>query len=147
MSNISEVQLVRLLDRLVKKSCCNYYRGFCCIKDRDCSWREPDREFNNRAITCRWFREAVLPADKDLEAIYEEWKSVEKDKREAEYRDIPLSEIRGASANAVRCDNCLKPMVAQTNNHKYCDECSVIMKRQRVAARVRRHRRKTVGQM
>ena len=54
MANISEPQLIRLIDAHIKKECPNYYKGFCDAKDKPCSWHREEEPFTNRGITCGW---------------------------------------------------------------------------------------------
>lgn len=125
MSEISENKLVSMLDKHAKSLCCNRRSdGFCYTKEIRCGWRKMDEDFSERGITCKWFREAVLPADKDLEALYESWKSVENAKREAEYlgKEYNPSELLGE--NMILCEWCNKPTEAASNRQKYCSGCA-----------------------
>ena len=146
MKAISQAQLVRLLDRQAKQHCCNCYRGFCCIKDRDCAWRKMDEDFSDRGIICRWFREAVLPANKDLEQIYEMWKQEESQRREDEYRGVSTGNGRKSPEGVGLCFACGETIVIRSNRQKYCEKCAEVERLRRDAARKRRTRN-AEGQM
>ena len=124
MAGISESKLISLLDKQAKSICCNYGSdGLCYHKDKKCAWRRIDEEFSNRGITCKWFREAVLPADKELEQIYEQWKQKELDRREAEYRGTSAQSKATVDNDIILCLYCKKPIIKKANNQKYCDIC------------------------
>lgn len=42
------------------KNCCNYDSGTCLVLDCDCP------QMITQSISCRWFRDAVLPDNKEL---------------------------------------------------------------------------------
>ena len=140
MSNISEVQLIRLLDRLAKRTCCNNYSGFCVIKDIHCGWRKSDEEFYERGIICKWSREAVLPADKDVEAFYERWKVEAVKKQEDAISGVAAKAQKNPTESVGLCFGCQEPIVMRSNRQKYCDKCAQIERLRRDAARKRRAR-------
>lgn len=140
MSNISEVQLIRLLDRLAKRTCCNNYGGFCCIKDIPCGWRKADEEFYERGIICKWFREAVLPADKDVEAFYERWKVEAVKKQEDAINGVASNVQKNPTETVGLCFTCQTPIVMRSNRQKYCADCARKQKHMREAARLRKLR-------
>jgi hypothetical protein len=142
MANISEPQLIRLIDAHIKKECPNYYKGFCDAKDKPCSWRREEEPFTNRGITCGWLRDAVLPLDKELRGFYENWKQVELARREK--KDTNTSGETDVKAPKVDvCVGCRKPMVVRSVRQKYCDACRETQRRIKVAAAVRKHRNKS----
>ena len=119
MAEISEKQLIRMLDKQAKTVCCNYGSGgLCYIKDRPCAWRKLDEEFSQRAIICRWFREAVLPADKELEQVYKQWKQ----RAIAAMGDDDA--VTTVEADVALCLSCRKPIVRASNRQQYCDACA-----------------------
>ena len=143
MAEISEKQLIRMLDKQAKTVCCNYGSGgLCYIKDRPCAWRKQDEEFSQRAIICRWFREAVLPADKELEQFYEGWKQKEIAKRESEYSGTSTPSTPTIENVVDLCAGCREPMTVKSNRQKYCEKCSTINRLRRHAARMRATRNK-----
>ena len=136
--SISEAQLIRLLDRHCKSLCCNLSStGFCYTKDRFCAWRKKDEEFSERGIICRWYREQVLPADKELEQLYEHWKQQEMDRREAEYLGLSVPIKDEYSNEVILCSICRKPLLRKSNRQKYCDSCRNVEDKRRRAARKR----------
>ena len=141
MANISEAQLIRLIDAHIKKECPNYYKGFCDARDKPCAWRREEEPFTNRGITCGWFRDAVLPLDKELRGFYENWKQAELARRE---KKIPSGTV-DAPVEKTRidtCAGCRQPMVVRSNRQKYCEDCRKIRRLGAEAARVRRAREK-----
>ena len=142
MANISEPQLIRLINTLVKKECPNCHDGFCDAKDKPCSWRREEEPFTNRGITCGWLRDAVLPLDKELRGFYENWKQAELIRREK--KDAIVTGDTDTKALKVDvCVGCRQPMVVRSVRQKYCDTCRETQRRIKVAAAVRKHRDKS----
>lgn len=141
MANISETQLIRLIDAHIKKECPNYYKGFCVAKDKPCSWRREEEPFTNRGITCGWLRDAVLPLDKELRGFYENWKQAELARREKKMPsgaiDAPVEETR-----IDTCAGCRQPMVVKSNRQKYCEKCRIMRRKVTNASAARDYRRK-----
>ena len=139
MANISEPQLIRMIDAHIKKECPNYYKGFCDAKDKPCTWRREEEPFTNRGITCGWLRDGVLPLDKELRGFYENWKQAELARREKKMPsgaiDIPVEKTR-----IDTCAGCRQPMVVTNNRQKYCETCREMRKRIAHAAVVRKSR-------
>ena len=77
----------RQINRLVKAECCNYQQGNCLLLD------------DGEPLSCRWFRDAVLPIDKELHA-----------------------EIMGQTT-LKKCSVCGQPFRAVSNRAKYCERC------------------------
>ena len=48
--------------RLVRKLCCNHIDGKCLLLDEKCV-----QLISRYGIYCKYFRDAVLPSDKDLQ--------------------------------------------------------------------------------
>ena len=70
------------------------------------------------SLLCRWFREAVLPQDKELEtALFHR-------------------------LNAKKCAVCVVLFTPGSNRAKYCPECAARMKRINAAKRKRKQREK-----
>jgi hypothetical protein len=141
MANISEPQLIRLIDAHIKKECPNYYKGFCDAKDKPCTWRREEEPFTNRGITCGWLRDAVLPLDKELWGFYENWKQAELARREKKMPsgaiDAPVEETR-----IDTCAGCRQPMVVKSNRQKYCEKCRIMRRKVTNASAARDYRRK-----
>jgi len=104
------------VQRLVH-DCCNNDKGNCLLLDD--GW-EPCIcvQSISRSLICKYFRTAVLPADKGLCAALLH---------------------RG---KARPCAECGTMFVPRSNRGKYCDECAAIVRRRKKAAneRERRHR-------
>lgn len=92
---------------LIKSSCANYYEGNCLLMDD--GEPHPCPQLITASLICRYFRDAVLPADKELH-----------------------TEILGPEA-VKTCEVCKKPFRAISNRAKYCARCAqkVRLKRQR----------------
>ena len=58
----------RRVNALVKKSCCNCDGGNCILLDDGDTCVCP--QLISYSLLCKWFRAAVLPADKELYAEY-----------------------------------------------------------------------------
>ena len=56
----------RQINRLVKAECCNYQQGNCLLLDDGEPVSCP--QLISGSLSCRWFRDAVLPIDKELHA-------------------------------------------------------------------------------
>ena len=142
MANISEPQLIRLINTLVKKECPNCHDGFCDAKDKPCSWHREEEPFTTRGITCGWLRDGVLPLDKELRGFYENWKQAELARRE---KNMPHVTIDAPVENTRidTCAGCRQPMVVKSNRQKYCEDCRKIRRLSNEAARVRRSRDKS----
>lgn len=87
--------------------CCNFDNGRCLILDSVCA------QSISYTLLCNWFREAVLPLDKELQAAV-------------------LSKH-----NLKSCVICGKSFMPNSNRAKYCPICSVLERRCREAARQR----------
>ena len=104
----------RRAGRLVQ-ACCNYDNGQCIALD------EGDGcvcvQSISYSLLCRWFREAVLPLDKELETglLYR--------------------------AESKKCAVCGRLFLPGSNRAKYCPECAARMKRKHAAERKRKQRR------
>ena len=88
----------RKVNALIKRLCCNYDNGNCIrLDDGDPCVCVQCITYSH--IICKWFRIAVLPADKDLY--------------------IELAKPK----NTRTCQNCRKPYEAANNKFKYCPVC------------------------
>lgn len=85
---------------LIRAECCNYESGNCkmLVDDTDSKCKQ----LKTRAMYCSWFREAVLPLDKGLEA------------------NILNSD---GSDNKKMCAECGKTFLPRNNKQKYCLKC------------------------
>lgn len=105
---------------LIQAQCCNHITGDCVACDTKCAQIARMRPGNERAdkepFACPWFRDAVLPLDKDLEATliapHDMWK----------------------------CEMCGVMFAPGSNRSKYCEPCTVKdrQKRQREYAQKKR---------
>ena len=104
----------RKVNQLIKSTCCNYQQGNCLLLDDDEA--TPCPQLLSRSLSCKWFRDVVLPADKDL-----------------------YNEIMG-SGILKKCCVCGQPFRASCNRAKYCERCQIIERRKQAAMRKRKQR-------
>lgn len=105
----------RKVNALIKRLCCNYDNGNCIrLDDGDPCVCVQCITYSH--IICKWFRIAVLPADKDLY--------------------IELAKPK----NTRTCQNCRKPYEAANNKFKYCPVCRKIVIRKQKANYIRKRR-------
>ena len=96
---------------LAKKNCCNCYDGFCVLFDTPCP------QCITRSLICKWFIQAVLPADTPL-----------------------YVEITGDNRNTRLCEKCGEPFVSRSNRAKYCKACASAVRKQKQREYVRKMR-------
>ena len=105
----------RKVNARIKRLCCNYDNGNCIrLDDGDPCVCVQCITYSH--IICKWFRIAVLPADKDLY--------------------IELARPK----NTRICQNCRKPYEAANNKFKYCPVCRKIVIRKQKANYIRKRR-------
>lgn len=99
---------------LIRNTCCNYESGHCLLLDDgdDCTCPQTI----SYSVCCTWFRRAVLPQDKALEA-------------EIFKRD-----------NVKRCAKCGAAFVPHSNRAKYCGLCAAKVHREQKNASDRKRR-------
>lgn len=104
----------RRANALVRKTCCNYDNGNCLLLDdgEECVCPQTI----SYSVCCKWFRWAVLPLDRTLEAEI--------------YRDCALK----------RCSVCGKPYVPKSNRGKYCPNCAARVHRRQKTESERKRR-------
>ena len=99
----------RKLVALIQAQCCNYMAGDCVACDTKCAQIARMRPGNERAdkepFACPWFRDAVLPLDKDLEATL-----------------IAPHEMR-------KCEVCGKAFAPTGNRALYCEACALTVRK------------------
>ena len=105
----------RKVNTLVRRTCCNCDNGNCCIllDDGDecvCP------QLISYSLLCKWFRIAVLPADKEL------------------YAELCHTE------DMRRCSVCGAPFVSSSNRAVYCPDCRKRITRRQTAERMRKMR-------
>ena len=112
---VMDYQQYRRARRLVHE-CCNYDGGNCLALDdgEECVCVQSI----SYSLLCKWFRAAVLPMDRELEA--------------ALYHRLA----------AKRCVVCSSLFFPGSNRAKYCPDCAAAMKRIRAAERQRKQRGK-----
>ena len=102
---------------LIRRECCNCDGGNClALDDGDTC---PCPQMVTFSICCKWFRWAVLPLDKALEA-------------EIYHRD-----------SVKRCAVCGAAFIPHSNRAKYCEVCKKRVHRQQKNASDRKRRWKT----
>ena len=107
----------RRCNRLIKRLCANYDDGNCLLLDDG----EPCVcvQAISYSLLCRYFREAVLPADREL-----------------------CADLATTADTRKKCELCGKPFPARSNRAKYCDRCAPYAARHNAAERKRRQRAK-----
>ena len=108
---VMDYQQYRRARRLVHE-CCNYDCGNCLALDdgEECVCVQSI----SYSLLCRWFRAAVLPLDKELEAALFH------------------------RANRKRCSVCGAYFLPGSNRAKYCPDCAVRVRRKKEAERQRK---------
>ena len=97
---------------LIRNECANYFsslnsiKNYCCLTDKTCVY------FSENKPRCKYFEEAVLPLDKDLEYKY---------KQERKLSDSIIQ---------ASCKNCSRQFIRKSKKEKYCDECKQVRKKQ-----------------
>ena len=104
----------RKVNALVKKECCNCIDGNCILLDDGDECVCP--QLISYSLLCKWFRAAVLPADR---LLYAELYQAE-DKR--------------------RCAVCGASFASTSNNVKYCHACRKRITNRQAAERMRKRR-------
>ena len=101
-------------NRLIRKLCANYDDGNCLLLDDGEACVCP--QIISFSLLCKYFRRAVLPADKELSAdIYK--------------------------VHTEPCEICGKGFVPKSNRQKYCAECGRKVRRRQKAESERKRRR------
>ena len=103
------------IKKLITSHCANYDREYGCLP-LDCDCPMFGICYTNSAL-CRYFRNALLPTDPELEAVF-------------------------TRTLTVNCKQCGNPFPVD-GKRVYCSErCAAEARRQQTAARVRKHREK-----
>ena len=100
--------------RLIRRLCANYDGGNCLLLDDGDT--HPCPQCISFWLLCRYFREAVLPAEPELEA---------------ELYRVPVR----------TCTNCGRIFRPRSNRQKYCCECAALIHRRQKTAGERKRRR------
>ena len=103
------------INALIKKLCCNYVDGSCLLLD-DGEEHSCVQCISRYGIYCNYFKNAVLPADREL-----------------------FGEIMQPS-HQKRCKICKSYFVPKAKNQRYCPDCATVQKRKKAAERQRRKR-------
>lgn len=103
------------INALVRKLCCNYVDGSCLLLD-DGEEHACVQCISRYGIYCNYFKNAVLPADREL-----------------------FAEIMQPSRQK-RCQICKSYFVPKAKNQRYCPNCAAVQKRKKAAERQRRKR-------
>ncbi|WNX83837.1 cysteine-rich VLP domain-containing protein [Agathobaculum sp. NTUH-O15-33] len=102
---------------LIRNTCCNYENGNCLLLDDGDTCTCP--QTISYSVCCTWFRRAVLPLDKALEAEI--------------FR----------SGSVKRCAECGTAFVPGSNRAKYCEACAARVHRRQKNASDRKRRGNT----
>ena len=100
-------QQSRKVNALIKKTCCNCMGGNCILLDDGDECVCP--QLISYSLLCRWFQNAVLPADKLL------------------YAELYQAEDRR------RCAECGAAFASTSNSVKYCPDCRKRITRRQAA--------------
>ncbi|NLL91768.1 MAG: conjugal transfer protein [Ruminococcaceae bacterium] len=104
----------RKVNALIRRKCCNFIDGRCILLDDGDECICP--QLISYSLLCKWFRIAVLPADKEL------------------YAEIFNTDDRR------KCTLCGASFVSGSNRAKYCPDCRVRIRRRQAAKRMRKLR-------
>lgn len=104
----------RKVNTLVRRECCNCDNGNCILLGDGDECVCP--QLISFSLFCKWFRIAVLPADKLL------------------YSELYDTEDRR------RCEVCGAFFASKSNNAKYCPDCRRRITRRQAAERMRKKR-------
>ena len=104
----------RKVNALVRRECCNCEDGNCLALDDGDTCACP--QMISFSVCCKWFRWAVLPLDRTLEAEI--------------YRDRDLK----------RCAECGGVFVPKSNRGKYCPDCAARVHRRQKTESERKRR-------
>lgn len=104
----------RRVNALIRRTCCNFVDGNCIRLDDGDECICP--QLITYSLICKWFRTAVLPADKEL------------------YADIYKTDDRR------RCMVCGASFVSGSNRAKYCPVCRIRIRRRQAAEQMRKLR-------
>ena len=99
---------------LIRRECCSYDNGNCL--EQDDGDAHTCTQSISYSVCCKWFRWAVLPQDKPLEA-----------------------EIFHDSSRKL-CAVCGSPFVSKSNRAKYCPDCAARVHRRQKAESERKRR-------
>ena len=98
---------------LIRRECCSYDDGSCL--EQDDGDTHTCTQTISFSVCCKWFRRAVLPLDKPLEAEI--------------FRNNSMK----------RCAVCGKPYVPKSNRGKYCPDCAArVHRRQKTESEQKR---------
>ena len=104
----------RKVNTLVRRTCCNCDNGNCILLDDGDYCVCP--QLISCSLLCKWFRIAVLPADKEL------------------YAELYHTE------DMRRCSVCGAPFASGSNRAIYCPDCRKRITRRQTAERMRKMR-------
>lgn len=106
----------RRANALIRATCCNYDNGNCILLDdgEECVCVQSI----SYSVCCTWFRHAILPQDKPLEAELFH------------------------NGNAKRCAVCGAAFLPGSNRAKYCEACAEEVHREQKNASGRKRRNK-----
>ena len=107
---MTEAQARRVY-KLARERCCNCYSGFCVLLDTPCP------QCITRSLICKWFKQAVLPADVPLY--------------------VELTGNRGKSKPGAVCGELFLP---RSNRSKYCHAGAAAVRAQKQRDYVRKMR-------
>ena len=98
-------------NKLIRRLCANCMDGECVMLDCECP------QMISYTVLCKYFKKAVLPVDKVLEA-----------------------EIFKNRSNTSNCQRCGTAFLPSNNSQKYCVECKIIVCREQARFRKQKQR-------
>ena len=104
----------RKVNTLVKTECCNCDNGNCILLDDGDTCVCP--QLISYSLLCKWFRIAVLPLDKELQAEL-----------------FKTEDMR-------KCTECGASFASKSNKAKYCPKCRKRITNRQAAQRMRKKR-------
>lgn len=126
------------LKQFIKNECANYCGDLNSTKDYCCLEKFP----NNKCIyftniehpRCAYFEECVLPLDADLQTVY--YAAQEQGKLSKQ----EMINLINSTKFEVICGRCGKTFYTNNAKQKYCDLCSIMVRREKNRMRVQKHR-------
>jgi hypothetical protein len=118
MSNIK-----KRIQREIKSNCANYAGDGQCLLDQPCRYFNRTDFMYNR---CGYFEESVLPGNSSLEIVYRD--------------EIDKLYGKKSSQKVDKCNRCNHPFYKESNAAKYCEDCRLIVTREKSKARMRNKR-------
>ncbi len=106
---------LKQMRRLIRNHCCNFHNGNCYALDDGI---DPScAQWNAYSLQCIWFRNCILPMNRDLQ-----------------------ESVLGISSQYKQCLLCHKYFIPTGNRSIYCPLCAYEQRKAKTRERVRRYR-------